>query len=268
MNTFMNKLFILLVFFLSVPSAFAAVKGETVRYQAGDIDLIGYIAYDDAVKGKRPGVILVPDWWGIGEFARNRADALAKLGYTAIVMDMYGNGKHVTGPATEASQLMNKFTSEPAVMKSRFLATRDTLNKHETVDSRHIAAIGYSLGGLVVLEMAREGMDLAGVASLWGVIGKSDSPAKKGRVKAKVLVINPSVDDWAPEEALNALSSEMKNAGAEYQLITYPNTIHGFSRPDADSKAKKDNLPIRYDAQADKQSWNDLSAFLKTALRE
>lgn len=265
MNMLIRQLIISLVYLLSVSSVFAAVRGETVTYHAGDTILKGYLVYDDAITGKRPGVVLVPDWWGIGKFARDRANALAQLGYTAMVMDMYGNGKHA-GPASEASQLMNAFTADPVAMKARFLATKDILSKHKTVDNQHIAAIGYSLGGLVVLEMAREGVDLDGVASLWGVISKPATPAKKGEVKAKVLVLNPGEDGWAPKDALQALQIEMQHAGAEYRLITYPNTRHGFSRPDSNSKAAKNNLPIRYNAKADKQSWNDLRSFLKTAL--
>jgi len=255
-----------IILILSVTPAFAAVKGESVTYKSGDTILKGYIAYDDTIKGKRPGVIVVPDWWGEGKFVRNRADALASLGYTAMVMDMYGNGKYVDS-AKDAENLMNQFTADPEVMKSRFLATKDTLSSHKTVDARHIGAVGYSLGGLVVLEMARNGTDLDGVASLWGVISKPAMPAKKGNIKAKVLVLQPEKDGWAPEDALKALKSEMISAGADYRLIAYPNTRHAFSRPDADERAARDNLPIRYDANADKNSWDDLSAFLKTAFK-
>lgn len=266
MNTVIKNIFIVVTLLFCISSASAAIRGETVTYHAGDTVLKGYISFDDTITGKRPGVVLVPDWWGIGKFVRKRADALAKLGYTAMVMDMYGNGKHA-GPASEASQLMNTFTADPVAMRARFLATKDILSKHKTVNSNHIAAIGYSLGGLVVLEMARQGVDLDGVASLWGVISQPATPAKKGEVKAKVLVLNPGTDGWAPPEALQALQTEMKLAGANYHLITYPNTKHGFSRPDANRKAVKDNLPIRYNAKADKQSWADLSNFLKTVLR-
>jgi dienelactone hydrolase len=183
-----------------------------------------------------------------------------------MVMDMYGDGIY-TDIATEASHLMRQFTSNPEVMKSRFMATRAVLSRHKTVDNNRIAAIGYSLGGLVVLNMTREGVNLDAVASIWGVIDKPATPAKRDSIKTKVLVLNPAKDSWAPAEALDALKHEMKNAGAEFKIITYPDTVHAFSRPDADIKAAKNNLPIKYDAKVDKESWNELTAFLEIAFK-
>lgn len=244
---------------------YADITGKLVHYKAGNTKLVGYIAYDNSLTGKRPGVIIVPDWWGHGKFVRDRARALAKQGYTAMVMDNYGNGLYVE-PPSEASALMNKFTANPKTMETRFDATYKTLISHKTVDSKQVAAIGYSLGGLVVLEMARLGKNLNGVASIWGVIGKPARPAGKGQVKASILVLAPAKDGWAPVKEVNNLKKEMKAAGASIKVITYPGTKHGFSRPDADARAKKYNtLPIRYNAKATKQSRNDLNAFLKTS---
>lgn len=255
---------ILLLVFLYSP-LHAEVTGKVVNYKSGGTSLIGYIAFDNAIKGKRPGVIVVPDWWGHSKFARNRADALAKLGYTAMVMDMVGGGMYAD-TVPKAKELMNTVTSDPKTMKARFISTKNTLSRHKTVNG-HIAAIGYSLGGLVVLEMARRGVNVDGVASLWGVIGKSDKPAKEGNVKPNILIINPAMDGWAPKEAVTALKIEMAKAGANFEIITYPNTKHGFTRPDADIRAAKDNLPLRYDAAADKKSWNDLNKFLKASFK-
>lgn len=266
MSIFNKNMFVALMLLISSTPTFATIKGETVTYHSDNTVLKGYIAYDSSISGKRPGVIIVPDWWGVGDFARDRAKALAREGYTAMVMDMYGDGLY-TDSATEASELMRQFTSKPDVMKSRFMATRMVLRKHETVDNNHIAAIGYSLGGLVVLNMTREGVNLDAVASIWGVIDKPATPAKQDSIKTKVLVLNPAKDGWAPAESLDALKNEMKNAGAEFRIITYPNTVHAFSRPDADLKAVKNNLPIRYNAKVDKESWNDLTAFLETAFK-
>lgn len=243
----------------------AAITGEDVNYKSGNTNLIGYIAYDNAVKGKRPGVILAPDWWGISEFARSRARALAKLGYTAMVMDMVGAGMFAE-TTNKAKALMGNATADPKVMKARFLAAKNVLSKHESTNGK-IAAMGYSLGGMIVLEMARQGVDLKSVVSIWGVISKADKPAKKGKVKARVLIIHPATDGWAPKEAVDALKIEMANARANFQIITYPNTKHGFTRPDADTKAEKDNLPLKYDAAADKKSWNDLGRFLKASFK-
>lgn len=267
MSIFIRKIFLALILLTGSTTIFAAIKGETVTYQSDNTILKGYIAYDTSITGKRPGVIIVPDWWGVGDFARDRAKALASQGYTAMVMDMYGEGQY-TNLATEASELMRQFTSKPDVMKSRFMATRNILSKHKTVDNNRIAAIGYSLGGLVVLNMTREGANLDAVASIWGVIDKPATPAKPDSIKTRVFVLNPAKDSWAPAESLDDLKNEMQNAGANFQIITYPNTVHAFSRPDADLKAAKNNLPIRYNAKVDKQSWKDLTAFLETAFKD
>ena len=261
----MSRFSIILFMFLAMVSSplYATISGELVTYKAGDTTLVGYIVYDKAIQGKRPAVIVVPDWWGHSNFARDRAEALTKLGYTAMVMDMYGDGKYVEFPETK--EQMNMFTADPKTMEVRFDAAYQTLIKHETVDSNHVAAIGYSLGGLVVLEMARRGRDLDGVACIWGVVKKTDNPARKGFVKAKVLVQQPEDDGWAPMEEVNKMKKEMAAAGVEIKIIVYPGTKHGFSRPDATTRAEKHNLPLRYNDKAAMQSWKDLSEFLKTA---
>lgn len=243
----------------------AEIRGEIVNYQSADSPLVGYIAYDDAIEGKRPGVIVVPDWWGHGKFARDRARALARQGYTAMVMDIYGKGTYVEHPDM-ASALMNQFTARPSVMEARFDATLNTLTRHKTVNSKRVAAIGYSLGGLVVLEMARRGKQLTGVASIWGVIGQPEQLANKGNVHAAILVQNPEVDAWAPIEQVRNLENEMKAAGTTIKVITYPGTVHGYSREDSTIRAKKYNLGIRYHAAATKQSRQDLNDFLNTTL--
>lgn len=245
---------------------FAAVSGEVVNYKVGDTNLVGYIAYDKAIQGKRPAVIVVPDWWGHGQFARDQARALAELGYVAMVMDMYGDGGYAE-TVDQAKSFTKQFTADPKTMEERFDATHKTLIRHETADSNNVAAIGYSLGGRVVVEMARRGKNLDGVASIWGSIREPASPAKQGAVKAKILVQQAEEDQWATEEALSKLKEEMAAAGADIKVIVYPGTKHGFSRPDAMTRAEKFNLPLRYDEVAAKQSWNDLGEFLDAAFK-
>ncbi len=264
----MSRFPIILFMFLAILSTplYAAISGELVTYKAGDTNLVGYIVYDKAIQGKRPAVIVVPDWWGHSNFARDRAEALAKLGYTAMVMDMYGDGKYVETP-DQAKEQATLFTADPSTMEVRFDATHQTLIKHETIDSNHVASIGYSLGGRVVVEMARRGKDLDGVASIWGSIRETNNPAKKGSVRANVLVQQAEEDKWAPKEALDKLKQEMAAAGVDIKVIVYPGTKHGFSRPDATTRAEKHNLPLRYDDKAATQSWKDLSEFLKAAFK-
>ena len=225
------------------------------------------MAYDDAVVGKRPGVLVVHDWWGAGEFVRDRARELAKLGYTALAVDMYGEGKEANNP-DEAGKLSGEVRKNPSMMKARFDAARDVLSKHPSVDSKPIAAIGYSLGGYIVLEMARQGSDLAGVVSFWGSL-KTERPAQKGMVKARVLVLNGMEDPWVPLEQVKQFRAEMDVAGVQYKVIDYPNSKHAFSRRDADSLARKFNLPqLAYNAEADQKSWVEMESFFNMLFRK
>ena len=241
-----------------------AVKGEELIYRANGVVLKGYMAYDDAVAGKRPGVLVVHDWWGLGEFLRDRARALAKLGYTALAVDMYG--EEATNPE-EAHKLSGELRKNPSMMKARFDAAREVLSKHPSVDSKRIAAIGYSLGGYIVLEMVRQGSDLAGAVVFWGTL-KTERPAQKGMVKARVLVLNATEDPWTPMELVKQFKAEMDAAGVDYKVIDYPKTKHGFSRHDADSLARKFNMPLAYDAEADRKSWAEMEAFFNMLFRK
>ena len=148
-------------------AALAAVKGEEVQYQDNGVTLKGYLAYDDAIKDKRPGILVVHEWWGHNNYTRMRARKLAELGYTALAVDMYGGGKTADHPDT-AKQFMSEVASNLPLMKQRFKAARKLLAKHKTVDNNRIGAIGYCFGGAVVLNMARAGEKLAGVVGFHG----------------------------------------------------------------------------------------------------
>lgn len=261
----MFRLLLALVLVLSVAPAFAAVKGEEVTYQAGDTVLKGYLAHDDAIKSKRPGVLVVHDWWGHGEYVRDRARALAALGYTALAVDMYGNGKQVEHP-DDAGKLSGAVRGDLSVMKARFNAAREVLGRHVTVDAKRIAALGYSFGGSTVLEMARQGTDIAGVANFYGDL-TTQHPARKGGIKTKILVLNAAADAMISPEQVDKFKQEMAAAKADYQLINYPGAKHLFSRPDADALAKKYNLPLAYDAETDRKSWAEMQAFFKRVFR-
>ncbi len=249
---------------LLAPMDAMAVKGEGLVYEVSGTVLKGYIAYDDAVAGKRPGVLVVHDWWGPGEFVRDRARELAKLGYTALAVDMYG--KEAANPE-EAGKLAGELRKNPSMMKVRFDAALTALRRHPSVDSKRIGAIGYSLGGYIILEMARQGSDLAGVVVFWGTL-KTERPAQKGLVKARVLVLNAMDDQWVTPEHVKQFKAEMEAAGVDYKVIDYPKTKHGFSRHNADDLAKKFNMPLAYDADADRKSWAEMDAFFKVVFRK
>jgi dienelactone hydrolase len=243
----------------AISSAHASVKGQTVEYKSGDTVLKGYLAYDDSIKGKRPGILVVHEWWGQNEYARKRARMLAGLGYTAFALDMYGEGKTTEHP-NDAGQFAGEVRKNMKQAKARFMAAYDLLKKQKTVDPKQIAAIGYCFGGGIVLEMARRGVDFAGVVSFHGSLS-TDHPAQPGQVKAKILVANGADDPFTKPEQIAAFKKEINNAGVDFKFISYPGAKHSFTNPDADKYGKKYNLPLAYNAEADKKSWAAMQAF-------
>jgi len=249
----------------SVVASEPQVLGTTVEYNAQGVVMKGYLAYDENVTGRRPGVLVVHEWWGLNDYARKRARMLAELGYTALAVDMYGDGKVAMHPddATKfSSALMGNFD----VAKERFISAMDFLRQQPTVDPERIAAIGYCFGGGVVLNMARQGLDLKGVASFHGGLTAIRS-AQPGSVKAKILVLHGADDKFTTPEQIEAFKQEMKSAGVDFQFISYPAAMHSFTNPDADALGKQFNLPLAYNASADKKSWEDLKIFLNTIFR-
>lgn len=241
-------------------SAEPNIKGKEVTYRSGKTVMKGYLAYDKNIKGKRPGVLVVHEWWGHNEYARKRARMLAEMGYAALAVDMYGNGKQAIHPKDAgkfSSELMNNFD----IAKARFTAAMDFLKKQNVIDPGEIAAIGYCFGGGVVLNMARQGIELKGVASFHGSF-VAVTPVQPGAVKAKILVLHGGDDKFTTAEQIEAFKKEMKDAGADLQFISYPGAMHSFTNPDADTYAEKFSLPLAYNAEADKKSWEELRKFL------
>lgn len=242
------------------------IVGKTVEYSAQGVVMKGYLACDDHIKEKRPGVLVVPEWWGLNDYARKRARMVAELGYTALAVDMYGDGKQAMHPDDAkkfSSELMKNFDDA----KARFTAAMEFLKQQPSVDPTRIAAIGYCMGGGVVLNMARQGVDLKGVASFHGGL-TAVKPAQPGGVKAKVLVLHGGDDKFIPPEQIEAFKQEMKSAGVDFQFISYPGAVHSFTNPDADELGKKYNMPIAYNADADRKSWGELKGFLSKIFRE
>jgi dienelactone hydrolase len=257
----MKRLLSLLVLGLMSSAALAAIVGQEVEYKAGATTLKGYIAWDDAIKGKRPGVLVVHEWWGHNEYARRRARMLAELGYTALAVDMYGNGKQASHP-DDAGKFAGEVRNNMPVAEARFQAARKLLQGHESVDARHISAIGYCFGGGVVLEMMRRGVKLDGVASFHGSL-VGTATIKPGSVKTKVLIANGADDPFTTAEQIAAFKKEMETAKVDYRFINYPGAKHAFTNPDADKNGQAFNMPLAYNAEADALSWQELDLFLK-----
>lgn len=251
------------VFVLSaLLSACSTLHTEEIDYLAHGEALKGYIAYDKRIKGPRPGVLVVHEWWGHNEYVRKRARMLAKMGYTAFALDMYGDGKQAEHPE-DAERLVKEVRENPDRAEKRFLAALDLLRAHETVQAGQVAAIGYCFGGAVVLHMARIGTNLNGVVSFHGSL-ETQTPAKRGAVKAKVLVLHGADDPFIPPEHVRQFKGEMEEAEVDYRFVAYPGVKHGFTNPEADRSAEKFNMPLKYDPEADRQSWSEMQGFLKS----
>lgn len=254
-------LFFLLLGLIGQAFAQPNIKGANVRYTAGGVEMIGYLAYDENIQGRRPAVLVVHEWWGLNEYARMRARLLAELGYTALALDMYGGERVATHPE-DAQKFSSALMKDFDLAKDRFLAGMDFLKKQPMVDPTHVAAIGYCFGGGIVLNMARQEVDLKGVASFHGSLG-AVKPAKPGSIKARILVLHGGDDKFIPPEQIEAFKKEMTAAGADFRFVSYPGALHSFTNPEADAMGKKFNMPIAYNAQADRQSWDELKKFLK-----
>jgi len=258
--TLFISLFVILPFTVQ-----ADVITKEVDYSDGETTMKGYITYDDSIKGERPGVIVVHEWWGHNDYAKKRARMLAELGYSAIALDMYGNGKTASHPK-DAGMFAGEVKKNMAVAEKRFMAAYELLQKQDNVKKDKIAAIGYCFGGGIVLEMARRGVDLDGVVSFHGSLGTKDA-AEKGKVKAKVLVLNGEADPFVKAETISSFKSEMSAAKVDYTFINYPDAVHAFTNPDADKFGAKFKIPLAYNADADKNSWNEMKGFLQKVLK-
>ncbi|MGD8812051.1 MAG: dienelactone hydrolase family protein [Thioalkalispiraceae bacterium] len=257
----MRKLVTLLIFSLVSISANAAIQTEEVKYQVNGKEFTGYMAYDSSIKGKRPGILVMHEWWGHDDYVRERAKMFAKLGYTAFALDMYGSGVLADHP-DNAKAFMNAIFSDMDNTRKRFNKALEILRQHKTVNPDKVASIGYCMGGGLGLAMARAGADLDGVIVVHGSLG-TKTPAKPGDIKARILVLTGAEDPFVPPEQVAAFKKEMEAAKVDYKLISYKGAKHSFSVEGADAKGKKFNMPLAYNKKADKDSWKQIKKFLK-----
>jgi dienelactone hydrolase len=245
----------------------AAVKEEPVTYQDGGTTMKGFVVYDDAVQGKRPGIVMVHEWWGITKHTRNEAQAFARQGYTAFVADMYGDAKTADNPK-DAGALSGSVMKDPKVMEARFNAARAQLAGHATVDPAHIGAVGYCFGGAVVLNMARAGADLAAVSGFHASLGLNTPAPAPGTVKARILILNGADDPFVKREQYDTLKKDLDAAKADYRIIEYPGAVHAFTNPEATELGQKFNLPLRYDEKVDREAKAEAAKFFDASLKK
>lgn len=256
----MKKLFVGLFGLVLSGIVSAEIKTREIEYQINGESFTGYLAYDDSVQEKRPGVLVVHEWWGHNDYVRKRAEMLAELGYAAFALDMYGSGKLADHPQ-DAMKFMQAVVSNIDVAERRFQAGLNLLRNQPQVDPNRIAAIGYCFGGGTALHMARQGADLDAVVSFHGALN-TETPAEQGKVKARLLILTGGADPMIPAEQVDAFRAEMNAAGVDYSVHTYPDAKHGFTNPAADALGKKFDMPLAYDAKADADSWLKMRDFL------
>lgn len=232
-------------------------------YTVGDTEMRGFIVYDDALEGLRPGVLVVPEWWGLNDYARHRARMLAEQGYIAMAVDMYGGGAVMDNPG-DAGEAATAVLSNPQLALTRMRAARGVLNAQTQMDPSRFAVIGYCFGGTVALNFARAGEDASLIAAFHGGLA-SKIYARPGEIKARVIAYHGLADASVPEEVVSAFKKEMEAAEANYKIVEYPGAQHGFTVKENDARGKEFNLPISYNAAADTGSWNDLLVELKAA---
>jgi dienelactone hydrolase len=221
----------------------------------------GFLAWDANLTGERPGVLVVHEWWGHNDYARDRARQLAELGFTALAVDMYGDGKTAEHP-DDAGKFAGEVMQNIPAAEGRFNAAHELLDAHASTDPAKTAAIGYCFGGGVVLHMARAGADLAGVVSFHGSL-PGDPVADPGAVKAKALVLHGAADPFVTPEQIEAFKKSMDDAGVGYRFVAYEGVQHSFTNPDADAYGEKFELPLAYNADADERSWQAMLEFFE-----
>lgn len=262
----MHLLGALLALSITVP-AFASIKEIPVKYTDGETPMRGFVVYDTAVKGRRPGIIIVHEWWGITTHIHREAYRLARHGYTAFIADMYGDGRTADNP-DDAGALSGGVMNNAKAMESRFNAAREQLSNQPTVDPTRIGAVGYCFGGAVVLNMARAGADLAGVVGFHASLGLNTPAPAPGTVKAKILVLNGADDPFVKKEEYAKLKGDMDAAKADYRVVEYPGAVHAFTNPEATALGKKFNLPLRYDAKVNREAEDEASRFFAATFRK
>jgi dienelactone hydrolase len=242
---------------LIASSAQAEIRSERIEYRHGDTQLEGFLFYDDAREGKRPGVLVVHEWWGLNDYATRRAAQLARLGYVAFALDMYGQGKVTLDPKV-AGEWAGIFKNDRRLSRARAAAGLEVLKSRPQVDPTRIAAIGYCFGGTVVLEMARGGADLRGVVSFHGGLA-TPNPAVVRKIKAKVLVLHGADDPFESSDEIAAFQEEMRQAKVDWQMVYYGGAVHSFTNPESGKSGMKG---VGYNEAADRRSWQAMCDFL------
>lgn len=247
---------VVMVLFFFV-EAQARVITRSLEYQHGDKILEGYLAYDDSVAGKRPGILVVHEWWGLNDYVKGWAGQLAELGYVAFAVDMYGKGI-LAKEREEAARLTGQF-KDPSLLRDRAKAGLRVLTENEFVDKNRVAAIGFCFGGTTVFQLAYSGADLAGAVSFHGGL-PTPLQEDRARIKAKIVALHGADDPFVAQDKVDAFQEAMRQSGADWQMISFGGAVHSFSNPAAGNDKSKGSA---YDEKAAKRSWEYMQLFFK-----
>lgn len=250
-----HRLLLSLFSLVSLP-VFAEIRRETIEYRDGDTVLEGVAVYDTAQSGKRPGILVIHQWKGLGDYELKRAEMLAQLGYLAFCADIYGKGIRASNPQ-DASKLAGTYKSDRPLLRSRVNAGLDRLRQHPLAESTKIAAIGYCFGGTTVLELARSGANVAGVVSFHGGLN-TPTPGDARRIKGRILALHGADDPFVPPAEVDAFQKEMRDAGVDWQFVSYGGAVHSFTDWGAGTDASKG---AAYHPKADLRSWSAMKSF-------
>jgi dienelactone hydrolase len=244
-------------------AAGAAVQTKTVDYEADGVKLKGFLAYDDSAKDKRPGVLVFPEWWGLNDYAKNRAKQLAEMGYVAFAADLYGDGKVIdTAHPNDAMAMVTTLRQNQKAWRGRAEAGWRVLTTHPNVDTSKVAAIGYCFGGSTALQLAYTGADLKAVATFHAALPPA-TPEEAKLVKGRILVTTGADDSAIPPKAIEAFKASLEGAAQKPQVVSFPGVVHSFTVPDAD---KVGNANMKYDKAADEKSWQMMKDLFKETL--
>ena len=246
----------------AISRAHAEVRTEVVEYRHGDVVLEGYLAYDTTLKGKRPGVLVVHEWMGRNPYVRKRAEQLARLGYVAFALDMYGKGV-LAKDAKEAAALAGIYRGDRKLMRARAAAGLDVLRSRPEADPARLAAIGYCFGGTVVLELARGWADLVSVVSFHGGLD-TPTPLDARNIKGKVLALHGGDDPFVPVKQVEAFQEEMRKGGVDWQFVSYGGAVHGFTNPESGDDS---STGAAYNERADRRSWQAMKSFFEETVQ-
>ena len=258
----LNRTLLGLITLVFVMTGKAEIKSKSVEYKEGTTILEGFAVFDDAIQGKRPGVLVVHQWKGLGDYEKKRAEMLARLGYNVFAVDIYGKGVRPNNP-TDAATEAAKYKENRRLLRARVTAGLEMLKKHELTDPTKIAALGYCFGGTTALELARSGADIAGVVSFHGALSTPNA-ADARRIKCKVLALHGADDPFVPLKEVEAFQEEMRQGGVDWQFAAYGGAVHSFT----DWSAGKDNSKgAAYNEKADKRSWEAMKQFFTELFR-